>query len=356
MSRKLLWPLLPFVPLYGAAQALDSISYARGWRRTERLAWPVVSVGNLSVGGAGKTPLVIALAKALTEQGWQVDVLSRGYGRASDAVERVDTNATDDSAARYGDEPWLIAQAAPAPVFVGRSRVQAGRLAERTLPPTLRDAQDGAPESAAEPHARRVHLLDDGMQHRKLERDAEIVLLHRSDLETTLLPAGRLREPLAALERADFLVLRDEDVGLAPRLRRWLRHDAEIWRIRRELELPTLPGLALVFSAIAHPEEFVSSVRRLGTTIAASHAWHDHHRYTENDLDALNRSASRSGAACFLTTEKDAARLTATQRAQLERTAPLLVVRLTARLLEPESALEALEQRLLAAGGAAAGL
>ena len=103
--RHVVWPLLPLVPLYGAAQALDSVAYARGWRRRERLRWPVVSVGNLSVGGAGKTPFVIALARAFTERGWSVDVLSRGYGRTADLVERVVTKSMDDPATRYGDEP-----------------------------------------------------------------------------------------------------------------------------------------------------------------------------------------------------------------------------------------------------------
>ena len=107
-----------------------------------------------------------------------------------------------------------------------------------------------------------VHLLDDGMQHRGLARDVEIVLLHRSDFETTLLPAGRLREPLAALARADFVVLREEDEALTERARRWMRPDAQIWTIRRELELPAIPGAAVVFCAIAHPEEFVAECRR----------------------------------------------------------------------------------------------
>ena len=92
--------------------------------------------------------------------------------------------------------------------------------------------------------ARHVHLLDDGMQHRALARDAEIVLLHRSDFRTTLLAAGRLREPLAALERADFVVLRDEDMDLIKKARRWMRTDARVWTIRRELEIPALPGAA----------------------------------------------------------------------------------------------------------------
>jgi tetraacyldisaccharide 4'-kinase len=327
-----LWPLLPLIPLYGVGQALSSTAYARGWRRMERLRWPVVSVGNLSVGGAGKTPFVIALARGLTERGWSVDVLSRGYGRASDAVERVVGGGMDEPAARYGDEPWLIAQRAAVPVFVGRKRVAAGRLGE-----TLRVDARGV---------RHVHLLDDGMQHRGLARDAEIVLLHRSDFQTTLLPAGRLREPLAALERADFVVLREEDMDLAERVRRWMRRDARIWTIRRELEVPALPGAAVVFSAIAHPEEFVNGLQAKGVAIAASKAWRDHHRFTDGDVTMLCELAAQHHASCFVTTEKDMVRLTKTQRVRLERIRPVLAVALTAQLLEPEVVLAALEERL----------
>jgi tetraacyldisaccharide 4'-kinase len=334
--KRVVWPLLPLVPLYGAAQALDSIAYARGRRRVERLAWPVVSVGNLSVGGAGKTPFVIALARALKERGWLVDVLSRGYGRASDAVEQVIADGVEDPAARYGDEPWLIAQHAEVPVFVGRKRAAAGRLAEQVLV----DANG----------RRHVHLLDDGMQHRKLARDVEIVLLHRSDFQTTLLPAGRLREPLSALERADFVVLREEDRDLAARARRWMRVDAQIdgrvWTIRRELEVPTLPGAGVVFCAIAHPEEFFEQLRTRDIAIAGAHAWRDHHRFTNRDLTTLCDAAAKLGAKCFVTTEKDLVRLTKAQRARLEETAPLFAGTLTVRLLDSETALAALEDRL----------
>jgi tetraacyldisaccharide 4'-kinase len=327
VSRSVLWPL---VPLYGAGQALESLSYERGWRRRERLQWRVVSVGNLSVGGAGKTPLVIELARVLTTRGWQVDVLSRGYGRVSRAVEQVDPTFAGDAAARYGDEPWLIAQAAQAPVFVGADRAAAGRLAEQQ--PRIDQG---------------LHLLDDGMQHRRLDRDAEVVVLHRTDFETTLLPAGRLREPLAALGRADFVVLRQQDAALAESARRWMRADAEIWWIRRELELPVLPGAAVVFSAIAHPDDFTDTLRARGVEIAAEVAWRDHHRFREKDVDRLCRLVSqRGGARCFVTTEKDAVRLSRVQRAALEWTAPLLVARLVVEFADAAAALDALERRL----------
>jgi tetraacyldisaccharide 4'-kinase len=211
-------------------------------------------------------------------------------------------------------------------------RLAAGQLAEATRV----DVGD----------ERHVHLLDDGMQHRKLARDVEIVLLHWSDFQTTLLPAGRLREPLAALERADFVVLREDDGGLTERARRWMRADARIWTVSRELEVPVPPGAAVAFSAIAHPEEFVEGLRRKGIAIAATRAWRDHHTFTDEDVMMLCTEAVKEGARCFLTTEKDIARLTKVQRARLEETAPLLSTILTTRLREPEAALDALEQRL----------
>lgn len=327
MSRTL-WPLLPLVPLYDTARGLNSLAYTRGWRRAERLRWPVVSVGNLSVGGSGKTPFVIALARALTERGWAVDVLSRGYGRASDALERVVADA-EDAATHFGDEPLLIAQQAGVPVFVGSDRAAAGRIAERGLV--------GAKDK------KHVHLLDDGMQHRGLARDAEIVLLHRSDFATTLLPAGRLREPLAALQRADFVVLREEDAGLRGRAQRWMRDGAQIWTIRRELTVPPLPGAAVAFCAIAHGEEFFAGLKVHGVTVAVTQRWRDHHRFSDADIMKLCSAAAKHGARCFVTTEKDLMRLTKAQRARLEEAAPLTAARLTVRLAEPEAALAALE-------------
>jgi tetraacyldisaccharide 4'-kinase len=176
------------------------------------------------------------------------------------------------------------------------------------------------------------------MQHRGLARDAEIVLLHRSDFETTLLPAGRLREPLAALERADFVVLREEDADLAERARRWMRADAQVWTIRRELEVPALPGAAVVFSAIAHPEEFVAGLRAKGVAVAAAYAWRDHHRFTNGDLTKLCDAARQRGARCFVTTEKDLVRLRGAQRTHLEQVAPLVVATLTVRLANTDAA------------------
>jgi tetraacyldisaccharide 4'-kinase len=184
------------------------------------------------------------------------------------------------------------------------------------------------------------------MQHRALARDAEIVLLHRSDFETTLLPAGRLREPLTALKRADFVVMRGQDIDLRESATRWMREDAQAWTIQREMQMPALPGAAVVFCAIAHGEEFVDGVRERGAAIAVTRCWRDHHRFTDRDVEWLRKAAAKHEAGCFVTTQKDFVRLTSMQRAQLEAVAPLLTVGLTVRIEEPHRALAALERRL----------
>jgi tetraacyldisaccharide 4'-kinase len=304
--------LAPLTPLYAAGLGAKNLAYARGWTEPKRLRWPVISVGNLSVGGAGKTPVVIRLAELLQQQGAHVDVLSRGYGRSSQATERVEPGG---SAQRFGDEPLLIASSTGASVYVGASRYEAGQLAEREA--ALRDGQTGA------------HLLDDGFQHRQLARELDIVVLHGSDFRAWLLPAGRLREPLEALRRAQVLVLRVEDRALEAELRR--RHlQQPLWLVRREVEIPAC-GRAVAFCGIARPEEFFRSLRAKGVELAASLPFRDHRAFTAADLEKLVRLQREQRADAFLTTEKDWVRLTPEQRSQLGEVARLETVRLTVR-------------------------
>ncbi len=309
MSRPLLAPL---VPLYAAAAGAKNLAYDRGWLKPSRLAWPVVSVGNLSVGGAGKTPLVIRLAQLLTQQGVHVDVLSRGYGRKAQDVERVDVEG---SAKHYGDEPLLIARNASVPVYVGASRYEAGLRAE------------------GEFTARGVHLLDDGFQHRRLARDADIVVVHRSDFEQGLLPAGRLREPMSALARASVVVLRQEDRELENELRRrGVR--APVWIQQRRLTVEAA-GKCVAFCGIARPEEFFSGLREAGVELAATISYRDHHAYSDADVDVLIQRAAHADA--FVTTEKDAVRLSAQQKAKLASVAPICVARLAVSIQNEEA-------------------
>ena len=303
-------PFAYLVPLYAAAVGAKNAAYERGWAKPRRLGWPVVSVGNLSVGGAGKTPLVIRLAQLLMAEGAPVDVLSRGYGRRdARRVERVDPEG---DARRFGDEPLLIARAAQAPVYVGASRYEAGLLAERDT------------------RGRGIHLLDDGFQHRKLARDLDIVVLHANDFEETLLPAGRLREPLASLRRTSVVVLRAEDRALEAELRK-RGFTAPVWIQHRRLAMENVTR-AVAFCGIARPEEFFAALKAQGVELTATVALRDHQRYSNTDCDRLAAAVHESGAECLITTEKDAARLTREQREWLEKTAPLRVARLEVSL------------------------
>lgn len=309
MSRRLLWPLMP---LYAAAVAAKNTAHDREWLKPSRLQGKVISVGNLSTGGSGKTPFVIALADLLIRHGRNVDVLSRGYGRSSAATERVDPHG---NAERFGDEPLLIAQSANVPVYVGTSRYAAGLLAEKELPAPC------------------IHLLDDGFQHRKLARDVDICLVHRDDFEETLLPSGNLREPRSAFRRASVFVVRESDIDFAEKLRA-LGMKQPVWRIERRIELPENVGKAVAFCGIAHPDDFFSMLRAHGADLVAAHAFRDHHAYTDADMQQVIASAQQHRVKQFLTTEKDFVRLSAAHRAKLNSIAPVRVVALRVQLLD----------------------
>ena len=334
MTARRPWAL-PLVPLYAAALAVkDGL---RGFRAqgTRRLQWSVVSVGSLSAGGAGKTPVVIALAELLRERGWAVDVLSRGYRRHGKGVERVDPEANG-AARRFGDEPVLLARRLGVPVWVGADRLAAGTAAE-----------------ASGALAPGVHLLDDGFQHRRLARAMDVVLVTAEDLQDSLLPAGNLREPLTALWQADAVVVReDERANIEARVRRLTRKEVLIWTVRRTLDLPKIEGVPerpkklVAFCAIARPENFVQSLRTEGQTVIHSTAFRDHHAYTAVDMRRLTEALQSSGGDAFITTEKDAVKLTPELRAQLEATAPLLVARLQTAFLDPDAVVREVEARI----------
>jgi len=233
----------------------------------------VVSIGNLSIGGSGKTPLTIALAQALNERGLKVDVLSRGYGRKGKLVARVNPNGT---AEEFGDEPLLIARETGFPVYVAPQRYDAGALAETDAQPI--SEQNNLPI---------VHLLDDGFQHRQLHRDIDILLLNRNDLTDELLPAGNLREPLRALQRATILAIPADEPEVEQYLRKIIPFDrgteqprwqGPIWRLRRTMEIPKLNAHLAAFCGIARPQQFFDGLESAGLRIAAHAAFPDHHR------------------------------------------------------------------------------
>ena len=288
--------LAPLVPLYAAGAALRARRFASGKASIRRLQWPVISVGNLSTGGAGKTPLTIALTRLLSDQGIHVDVLSRGYGRASNQPLRVDPQGT---AEMFGDEPLLIARATGAPVYVAPERYQAGLLAE---------ADVGRQQGASPGQDGRAHVLDDGFQHRQLHRDLDIVLLNRDDLQDTLLPAGNLREPISAAKRASIIAIPADDASIEGALRE-RGMQAPLWRIRRTMDVPPTSGPVFAFCGIARPEQFFAGLEKAGLRIAGHQAFADHHRFTAHGIEGLIASARKAKAAVLLTTEKDAVRL-----------------------------------------------
>jgi tetraacyldisaccharide 4'-kinase len=334
VKRQWAWPL---VPLYAAGLAVNRGLRRVGVLRTRRLEWPVVSVGSLSAGGAGKTPVVIALAGLLRERGWAVDVLSRGYGRNGSGVERVDTGA-EGAAARFGDEPVAMAQRLGVPVWVGADRFAAGQVAERSG-----DATDGV---------RGVHLLDDGFQHRRLARAMDVVVVTEEDLHDALLPAGNRREALRALRLADAVVVREEERDrVTERVRQLMRSDAPVWRLRRELrladsavELGARPR-PLAFCGIARPEGFWGMLAQAGYMLAAKVAYSDHHRYGSDDVERLAKVAGQRGATGFLTTEKDAVKLSAGMMERLRSVGPVCVVALDAGFVDEAEVVRELEAR-----------
>jgi tetraacyldisaccharide 4'-kinase len=320
----LIRPFALLIPLYAAAVGAKNAAYERGWTQPRWLSWPVVSVGNLSVGGAGKTPLVIRLAQLLAAENIPVDVLSRGYGRSGSSVEHVDPEG---DAARFGDEPLLTARAAKVPVYVGASRYEAGLLAER-----------GATATG-------IHLLDDGFQHRRLARALDIVVLHANDFEETLLPAGRLREPLASIDRASVIVLRAEDRHLVAELsRRGI--SASVWIQNRRLVVEPVTR-AVAFCGIARPEEFFFALRSQNVELAATLGLRDHQVYSEAEIERLAAMLRQHKAECFVTTEKDAARMTRAQRMRLEEAAPLHVARLEISLEDEDAVVRRLRGLLM---------
>jgi tetraacyldisaccharide 4'-kinase len=298
---------------YQLAVAVRNKLYDYGWLRSKKLSCPVISIGNLSVGGTGKTPLAILLAGMLKGQGLKPAVLSRGYGRQNPSSLGIvsDGRRILMDHQQAGDEPFLISQLLPeVPVIVGPDRFLAGQKAIGEL---------GAD----------ILILDDGFQHRRLYRDIDIVLLPGSRPlgNGHLLPAGSLREPPAALGRADIIVMNGGDreggatlpAALPPVLKRssrcfQSRHEpkALIAANRDALPLTFLQGKRIyAFSGIGNPLSFLRSIADLGAILCGHEAFPDHHSYSPSEVAAISVNARRSGADYILTTEKDGVRLLA---------------------------------------------
>jgi tetraacyldisaccharide 4'-kinase len=295
----LLWPLSL---VYGSAASLRAWLYKCGWLKQKRLNRPVISVGNITVGGTGKTPLVIWLAERLLADGKRVAILSRGY-RGSDGTS---------------DEIELMKQRLQGRVMfgVGPDRYAQGRRLERA-------SVD-------------VFILDDGFQHLQLARDVDIVLIDgsREFRDAMFLPAGLLREPHSALARADAVIYTrmsrsPESSGMIARIRDTQRYpfftsetrllgfrrigSSENWCTREEMG----EGPFFAFCGIGNPEAFFLDLRRWGLVIAGSRAFSDHHKYTAAEAHKLEDAAMQAGATAIVTTEKDSYNLIGTSFARI---------------------------------------
>jgi tetraacyldisaccharide 4'-kinase len=311
----------PLTSLYGMATATRNYFYDSSIFKSRKLSRPVISVGNISVGGSGKTPFVILLGELLKQSGMAFDLLSRGYGRETHGVLAVDPTG---SARDFGDEPLLIARRLGCPVVVGESRYKAGMFAERNYNSV-------------------IHILDDGFQHRSLARDFDIVLLSAEDLRDQLLPAGRLREPASSLGRADAVVLTGE-----ADLTHW-PPGKFVWHVRRSLAIPAAPRSPVAFCGIARPQKFIEQLRAADIQPVAEKFYRDHHRYSQSDVLDLKKLRNRCGAGGFVTTEKDLINL----GPYIAELAPISVARVEMELVNSPDVLDTI-LRVIAERGAKA--
>ncbi len=301
--------------IFGVGVRARNALYDRGVARSRQLQAPVVSVGNLSVGGSGKTPFVLLLGDLLKARRLKFDILSRGYGRRTRGVVRVDPGG---SAQEFGDEPLLLARRLEVPVIVGEDRYEAGRFAEKSL-------------------GSHLHLLDDGFQHRALGREFDIVLVTPEDARDRLLPAGRLREPLTSLSRADAVVLSS---GASPES--FPLDSKLVWRVRRGIAPAKVPAKPVVFCGIARPQNFLLQLRTAGIEPAAQALFRDHHAYTERDVQDLLKLRQHSDADGFVTTEKDAINL----GGYLDALQPLAVIPVKMELADAANAVDTMLRML----------
>jgi tetraacyldisaccharide 4'-kinase len=295
LARLLLWPLSI---LYGFATQLRAWLYAKGILKQKRLKRPVVSVGNLTVGGTGKTPMVIWLAERFLAEGRRVGILSRGYkgdGQTSDEIELMKRRLQ--GLAAFG---------------VGADRYEQGKK--------LEDQVD-------------LFLLDDGFQHLQLARDANVLLVDatQSLAKQTMLPTGRLREPVAAMFRADLLVFtRTETVpGTGALVEQFAEHPVfsaatklvGFRRIGSEQELISANGMGAgpfyAFCGIGNPRAYFQDLKNWNFELAGRCEFADHHRYDQRDATEIEAAALAVGAKGLLTTEKDAQNLAGTTFAKL---------------------------------------
>ncbi len=279
--------LLPLSALFWLLSALRRRAYRCGWFRAQALPVAVIVIGNITVGGAGKTPLVLWLAQFLRQHGYRPGIISRGYGGAAKAPRQVDP---EDDAARSGDEPLLLARDSACPVWTGRDRAGTGRALLTAHPEC------------------NVIISDDGLQHYRLVRDVEIAVVDgtRRLGNGLLLPAGPLREGRWRLKQVDAVVMNGAGEMAGEAQFRMSLKGAILRNLNSgaTLDAAGFKGKKLhAVAGIGHPQRFFESLRGLGLEIEA-HAFPDHHAYRPGDLDWPDAEA-------ILMTEKDAVKCAA---------------------------------------------
>jgi tetraacyldisaccharide 4'-kinase len=308
MTGKLGWLLLlPFSWIYRLAVQLRNLAYARRWLRIQMLDRPVISIGNLTVGGTGKTPGCLWLAQELTKQGLKVAILSRGYRRRESQPVILAANANPFSVADVGadiaaagDEPYMMARVYGQTVGVGDNRYESGRELLRR-------------------HAVDLFILDDGFQYRRLKRDVDLLLLGR-DVTGSMLPCGPFREPRKAVRRADLVLLTDAQEKWKSFLKARpaqscysgsLKASALIgFELNRWKERPLsllYRSRILAVSGIANPAGFYGTIHEWEGEIIDTLEFPDHHDYTARDWQEINRRGHHVDI--ILTTEKDLVKL-----------------------------------------------
>jgi tetraacyldisaccharide 4'-kinase len=330
-ARVLLFPLHLLSLFYGGAVRARALVYALGLKKPKRLPCPVISVGNITVGGTGKTPLVMALARELMKRGVPVAILSRGYkGKKASGPLVSDGQKVYLSPEESGDEPFLMAKSLKdIPVLIGKDRFVTGQMAFQRF-------------------GVRGLLLDDGYQHLQLYRDLNILLIdsHIGFGNYHLLPRGILREPSSHLRRAHlFLLTKVDHPEACPSLEANLREihpTSSIFHSHYEPsgligpkgereELHSLKGKkALIFSGIANPDYFSSLLKRSGMEIIKEVIFPDHYRYTSKDLVSLENEGKE--ADWFVTTEKDMVKLVSLDIGRL----PIRALRIEVTIWEEE--------------------
>ena len=301
----LVWILFPLALFYWGIIYLRNIFYKVGFFVTRKLPIPVISVGNISVGGTGKTPTVIAIAHKLQNDGYHPAIISRGYGRnTSGTIEVTDGKTQPPSWELIGDEPCLMAsQTYDIPIVVDEDRFRGGMFLYKKYKPN-------------------VFLLDDGFQHRGLYRDLDIVLINSKDSkkEHKLLPYGHLREPWDQLRRADIIITTKHNKKRAtPYLTRKLKSakcpilSSEFYFSNKlidgngdGLNLSEMKNkTAFLFSGLGDNLGFFQAAEELGLPIGNTHSFPDHHHYTKKDFTFIQDQQMKSKSDYILTTEKD---------------------------------------------------